>query len=263
MLGLAILLGLAFLTLAASWLSPYDPAAQDLSQVLSPPSVAHPLGTDYLGRDMLARLLYGGRLSLMIGFVAVGMGAGVGVPLGAVSGYYGGWVDLVVQRLADVLLSFPGILLALALVAILGTGLQNVILSVGIGAVPVFVRLVRASALVIKQETYVEAARALGARDRRIVFRHVVPNAMAPVIVQATLSLGTAILVAAGLGFLGLGVKPPTPEWGTILGEGRGYIFSAPSLAVLPGLAIFAAVVGFNLVGDGLRESLDPTMRNS
>lgn len=261
-LGLAILAGLTFLTLAAPFLTPHDPVDQTLPLALSAPSMAHPLGADYLGRDMLARLLYGGRLSLVIGFFAVAIGAGVGVPLGAISGYCGGWTDMIVQRLADILLSFPGILLALSLVAILGVGLQNVIISVGISAVPAFIRLVRASVLTVKGQTYIEAARALGAGDGRIIFRHVLPNAMAPIIVQATLSLGTAILVAAGLGFLGLGVQPPTPEWGAILGEGRNYIFRAPSLAVLPGLAIFSAVAGFNLVGDGLREALDPSMRN-
>jgi len=261
MMGLGLLALLLALSLAAPVLTSYDPIRQNLSQVLRPVSADHPLGTDYLGRDMLARLLYGGRLSLLIGFLAVGIGLAVGVPLGAISGFQGGRTDLVIQRFADILLSFPGFLLALSLVAILGVGLRNVIISVGISAVPSFIRLVRGSVLSIREQVYVEAAHALGQKQRVIIFRHVLPNAMAPVIVQATLSLGFAILVAAGLGFLGLGVQPPTPEWGTMLGEGRQYIFRAPSLTTFPGLAIFLAVLGFNLFGDGLRDACDPRMR--
>ena len=261
MMGLGLLALLLALSLVAPLLTSYDPIRQNLSQVLRPVSADHPLGTDYLGRDMLARLLYGGRLSLLIGFLAVGIGLAVGVPLGAISGFQGGRTDLVIQRFADILLSFPGFLLALSLVAILGVGLRNVIISVGISAVPSFIRLVRGSVLSIREQVYVEAAHALGQRRAVIIFRHVLPNAMAPVIVQATLSLGFAILVAAGLGFLGLGVQPPTPEWGTMLGEGRQYIFRAPSLTTFPGLAIFLAVLGFNLFGDGLRDALDPRMR--
>ncbi|MFQ5830149.1 MAG: ABC transporter permease [Candidatus Methylomirabilia bacterium] len=261
MVGLGLLVLLLALALAAPLLTSYDPERQNLSEVLKPLSAAHPLGTDHLGRDMFARILYGGRLSLLIGFLAVGLGLAVGVPLGAISGFQGGRTDLIIQRFADILLSFPGILLALSLVAILGVGLRNVIIAVGIGAVPSFIRLVRGSVLSIREQVYVEAAHALGQRRRVIIFRHVLPNAMAPVIVQATLSLGFAILVAAGLGFLGLGVQPPTAEWGTMLGEGRQYIFRAPALTTFPGLAIFLAVLGFNLFGDGLRDALDPRMR--
>jgi ABC-type dipeptide/oligopeptide/nickel transport system permease subunit len=260
MAGLILLVVLLVLALAAPLLTSYNPERQSLSQALRPISWAHPLGTDHLGRDILARLLYGGRLSLMIGFLAVGLGVAIGVPLGAVSGFQGGLTDLVIQRLADILLSFPGFLLALSLVAILGVGLQNVIISVGISAVPSFIRLVRGSVLSIREQVYVQAADAIGQRRVLIIFRHVLPNAMAPVIVQATLSLGFAILVAAGLGFLGLGVQPPTPEWGTMLGEGRQYIFRAPGLTTYPGLVIFLAVLGFNLFGDGLRDALDPRM---
>jgi ABC-type dipeptide/oligopeptide/nickel transport system permease subunit len=255
MAGLGLLLALFALGLAAPMLTPYDPVRQNLSRALQPMSAAHPLGTDHLGRDMLARILHGGRLSLLIGLLAVGVGVAVGVPLGAISGFQGGRTDLIIQRFADILLSFPGFLLALSLVAILGVGLQNVIISVGISAVPSFIRLVRGSVLQIREQVYVEAAHALGQTRRAIIFRHVLPNAMAPVIVQATLSL-------AGLGFLGLGVQPPTPEWGTMLGEGRQYIFRAPSLTTFPGLAIFLAVLGFNLFGDGLRDALDPRMRS-
>jgi ABC-type dipeptide/oligopeptide/nickel transport system permease subunit len=260
MAGLVLLVGLFVLALAAPLLTSYNPERQSLSEALRPLSLAHPLGTDHLGRDMLARLLYGGRLSLLIGFLAVGLGVVIGVPLGAISGFQGGLTDLVIQRFADVLLSFPGFLLALSLVAILGVGLQNVIISVGISAVPSFIRLVRGSVLSIREQVYVQAAHAIGQRRSVIIFRHVLPNAMAPVIVQATLSLGFAILVAAGLGFLGLGVQPPTPEWGTMLGEGRQYIFRAPGLTTYPGLVIFLAVLGFNIFGDGLRDALDPRM---
>lgn len=261
-LGLAILLFLAGLATIAPLLTSYDPEHQQLSRVLLSPSLTYPLGTDYLGRDILTRLLYGARLSLLIGFLAVAIGLLVGLPLGAISGYYGSWVDLIIQRIADILLSFPGFLLALSLVAILGIGLQNVVISVGISAVPSFIRLVRGSVLTIRELTYVEAAKSVGVRDGSIIVRHVMPNAMTPVIVQATLNLGTAILTAAGLGFLGLGVQPPTPEWGTMLGEGRNYIFSNPNMATFPGLAIFFAVLGFNLLGDGLRDALDPRMKH-
>ncbi|HEY7200265.1 MAG TPA: ABC transporter permease [Candidatus Dormibacteraeota bacterium] len=239
----------------------YDPIHQDLSQAFLPISAAHPLGTDDLGRDELVRLLYGARYTLTLGFAAVAIGLAVGVPMGAVSGYFGGWVDLGSQRVTDVLLAFPNILLALALVASLGVGLQNVIISVGITSIPIFVRLVRASALSVRELPYVEAGRALGVASPIILLRHVVPNSLAPVIVQASLQLGAAILIAAGLGFLGLGVQNPTPEWGTMLGSSRNYIFSDPNLATFPGLAIFGAVLAFNLMGDGLRDALDPRLR--
>jgi ABC-type dipeptide/oligopeptide/nickel transport system permease subunit len=261
MVGLFILVMLLALAMAAPLLTEHDPERQKLLDALQSPSWTHPLGTDHLGRDLLARLFYGGRLSLLIGLLAVGMGLAVGVPLGAVSGYYGGLTDLLIQRLADGLLSFPGFLLALSLVSILGVGLQNVIIAVGVGAIPSFIRLVRGSVLSIRELSYVEAAQALGLGRGVIIVKHVLPNALAPVIVQSTLNLGSAILVAAGLGFLGLGVQPPTAEWGAMLGEGRQYIFSAPSMITFPGLAIFLTVLGFNLLGDGLRDALDPRLR--
>ncbi len=259
--GLALLALLVLLALAAPLVTPWNPEQNRLSDALQNPSAAHLLGTDHLGRDILARILYGARSSLFIGFAAVGVGLLVGVPLGAVSGFYGGWVDLTVQRLIDILLSFPGFLLALSLVAVLGIGRENVIMAVGLGAVPAFVRLVRASTLSVRSTTYVEAARGLGAAGPRIISRHVLPNALAPVVVQATLGLGSALLTAAGLGFLGLGVQQPTPEWGSMLGEGRQYIFSNPNMATFPGLAIFLTVLGFNLAGDGLRDAIDPGLR--
>jgi ABC-type dipeptide/oligopeptide/nickel transport system permease subunit len=260
MIGLCVLGLMLGLVLTVPFWTTHDPKRQQLSRVLRPLSTQHPLGTDHLGRDMLARLFYGGRLSLLIGGFAVGIGLIVGVPLGALSGFQGGLTDLLIQRLADVLLSFPGFLLALSLVSMLGVGLHNVIIAVGISAIPSFIRLVRGSVLSIREHMFVEAVRALGQRPHIILIRHILPNAMAPIIVQATLNLGSAILVAAGLGFLGLGVQPPTAEWGTMLGEGRQYIFRAPLLTLFPGLAIFLAVLGFNLLGDGLRDALDPRL---
>ncbi len=258
--GIGVLAAYAVLTAVGPPLLHYDPIAQALNDARLPPSPAHWLGTDQLGRDELVRLMYGARYSLTIGLAAVLLGLAVGVPLGAISGYFGGWADLLLQRLTDVLLSFPGFLLALSLVAVVGIGLRNVIIAVGVSAIPAFIRLVRASALSVREQPFVESARAAGVPTRRIVVRYVVANSLAPVIVQATLYLGTAILVAAGLGFLGLGVQPPTPEWGTMLGEARNDIFANPNLATFPGLAIFLAVLAFNLLGDGLRDALDPRL---
>jgi ABC-type dipeptide/oligopeptide/nickel transport system permease subunit len=256
--GLGILGFFFVLALLAPLASSYSPEENHLEQALSDPTSTHWLGTDHLGRDILARLMYGARFSLLIGFAAVALGLLIGLPVGAVSGFYGGWVDLVIQRVIDVLLSFPGFLLALSLVAVLGVGLDNVIIAVGLGVLPAFVRLVRASTLSIRYRTYVEASRAFGQPSLLIIWRHVVPNVLGPVAVQATFGLGSALLTAAALGFLGLGVQGPTPEWGSMLGEGRQYIFSNPNLATFPGLAIFLTVLGFNLAGDGLRDALDP-----
>jgi ABC-type dipeptide/oligopeptide/nickel transport system permease subunit len=258
--GLLVLCTFLLVAIAAPLETGYDPAETRLDETLREPSAQHALGTDQQGRDVLARLVYGGRFSLLIGFAAVGLGLAIGVPLGAISGFYGGWVDLSIQRIVDVLLSFPGFLLALTLVAVLGVGLENVILAVGLGVVPAFVRLVRASTLSIRYQAYVDAARSYGASGPLIIWRHVLPNALGPVVVQATLGLGSTLLTAAGLGFLGLGVQAPTPEWGSMLGEGRQYIFNSPNLATFPGVAIFLTVLGFNLAGDGLRDALDPTV---
>lgn len=259
--GIVIIAALAFLAVAAPLLTPYDPEQQNLAAALQPPSAEHLLGTDNLGRDIFARIMYGGRISLLIGVLAVGIAIAIGVPLGLLSGYFGGWVDMVIQRIADIMLSFTTFLLALALVAVLGVGLRNVIIATGIGVVPQFIRLTRGLALSLREQVYVEAATAFGVRDLTILGRHVLRNSLTPIIVYATLNIGITILVAAGLGFLGLGVQPPTPEWGTMLGEGREYIFHASYLATFPGLAIFLAVLAFNLVGDGLRDALDPNLR--
>jgi ABC-type dipeptide/oligopeptide/nickel transport system permease subunit len=260
-IGIAILLLFTFLAVAAPLLTPYDPAKQALESAFQRPSAAHPLGTDNLGRDILARIMYGGRYTLMIGILAVSLATVVGVPLGLVSGYFGGWVDMVIQRVADIMLSFNPFLLALLLVAVLGVGLQSVIIAAGIGVVPQFIRLARGQALAVREEIYVQAADSFGASRASILWRHIARNSLTPIVVFATLNIGLTILIAAGLGFLGLGVQPPASEWGTMLGEGREYIFYAAYTSAFPGLAIFLVVLGFNLAGDGLRDALDPSLR--
>ncbi len=218
----------------------------------------HLLGTDEQGRDVLSRLVHGAWISLFIGLISVTIGVGVGVPVGAISGFLGGTTDIVVQRIVDILLAFPGILLAIVLVATFGTGLGNVMIAVGIASIPVYARIVRGSVLSVKNREYVEAARAMGRRGMPILFRHVIPNSLAPIIVQSSLQMAIAILFAAGLGFLGLGARPPQPEWGLMLARGREYLAVAPHVATFPGLAIVLVVLGFNLVGDALRDALDP-----
>ena len=260
-LGLAVLGIYALAAIFGPIVFAFNPGQNHLIEVLQPPGQGgHLLGTDNFGRDELLLLVYGSRYTLGLGVMAVALGLAVGVPLGAISGYFGGWVDIVIQRFTDILLAFPAIVLALALVAGLGVGLRNVVIAVGVSSVPGFIRLVRADSLRLRELPFVEAAKGLGVSSWVILLRHVIPNAMAPVIVQATLQMGFAILLAASLGFFGLGIQPPTPEWGQLLGEARNYIFSDPNLATLPGLAIFAAVLAFNLVGDGLRDALDPRL---
>lgn len=260
-IGILILLVFAVVALAAPLLTPYDPAQQSLQSAFEKPSASHPLGTDNLGRDILARIMFGGRYTLMIGILAVSLASVIGVPLGLVSGYFGGWVDLVIQRIADIMLSFNPFLLALLLVAVLGVGLQSVIIAAGIGVIPQFIRLARGQALSLREEVYVQAADAFGASRFSILRRHIGRNSLTPIVVFATLNVGLTVLVAAGLGFLGLGVQPPSSEWGTMLGEGREYIFYASYTSTFPGLAIFLVVLGFNLAGDGLRDALDPSLR--
>jgi ABC-type dipeptide/oligopeptide/nickel transport system permease subunit len=261
--GILILGAFAVAAAIAPLVLPYHPNAADFDRVLQRPSAAHPFGTDNLGRDLFTRVVFGARVSFLIGTLGVALSVLLGVPLGLISGYWGGKVDLLLQRLVDILLAFPGFLLALTLVAVLGVGVTNVVVSVGLATAPTYVRLVRGVVLSVREQTYVEAARALGVPDGRIIMRHVLPNCLAPLIVQSTLQLGTAILTAAGLGFLGLGVRPPTPEWGTMLGEGQTYVFSSWYIATFPGVAIFLAVMAFNLLGDGLRDALDPRMTHA
>ena len=256
------MLVLVIVALLAPYLAPYDPIEQSLERRLEPPSMDHWLGTDDFGRDILSRIIHGSRISLRIGLISISIALTAGTALGLLAGYRGGLYDALVMRLVDVMLAFPSILLAIAIVAITGPGIDNVMVAVSIVLVPQFARLVRASVLSVRETAYVEAARALGARDFRIVMRHVLPNCMAPLIVKSTLSMATAILDAAGLSFLGLGAQPPTPEWGAMLSGGRELMLNAPWVMTGPGLAIFLVVLGLNLFGDGLSEVLDPN-RNS
>jgi ABC-type dipeptide/oligopeptide/nickel transport system permease subunit len=238
-----------------------NPSAPNLMNSLEGPSFKDPLGTDELGRSILGRIIYGSRISLVIAVGVVFVGLICGIPLGLISGYYGGKIDFLIQRATDAMLAFPGFLLALALVAVLGVGINNTVISIGISMIPLYIRLVRGCVLSIREEVYVEAARAVGTRDAQILLRHILPNVMVPITVQTSLSMGTAILFAAGLGFLGIGVQPPTPEWGAMLGSARSYLFHAPHVATFPGIAIFLAVLSFNLLGDGLRDALDPRFK--
>ncbi len=260
MAGTVCIILLFLVALLAPQIAPYDPFDTDFFHTLEGPSRDHLLGRDDLGRDVLSRIIYGTRISLNIGFISVAIGLVVGLPVGAISGYYGGKLDLIVQRLVDIMMAFPGMLLAIVIVSVMGVGLVNAMIAVGIVSIPTYIRLVRGSVLSVKNKEYVEAARALGVNDKRIIFRHVVPQCLAPIIVQSSLQVGTAILWAAGLGFLGLGAQAPIPEWGAMLSQGRGYIRTAHHVTTFPGLAIMLAVLGFNLLGDGLRDALDPKM---
>ena len=264
--GLVVILLFFAAALLASSLSPYDPLAQDLNRRLQGPSSAHPLGTDDFGRDILSRVMYGARLSLTVGFMSVGMAVVGGLLLGLVAGFYttGRWgrmIDIIIMRTSDILLAFPAVLLAIAIVTAFGPGLRNAMLAIAIIYLPRFIRIVRAAILVEKEHTYIEAGQALGMSHRRLLLRHLLPNVISPVIVQATLGLAEAIIEAAALSFLGLGATPPTPEWGAMLSEGRSYLRVAPWVTFFPGLAIFLIVVSFNLLGDGLRDALDPRLR--
>ncbi len=258
LIGGGILCMLLLMALLAPVLAPYDPLAQDLYQRLQPPSTDHWFGTDDFGRDILSRIVYGSRISLRIGLIAISLALTGGTLFGLVAGYRGGMVDMLIMRSMDLMLAFPSILLAIAIVAVIGPGIENAILAVSIVLVPQFARLVRSSVLTVREATYVEAARALGATESRLLFYSILPNCTAPLIVQTTLGMGTAILDAAGLSFLGLGAQPPVPEWGAMLSGGRELLLRAPWVMTFPGLAIFAVVLGLNLFGDGLRDALDP-----
>ena len=257
-----VILGLFLLTaLLAPLLSPYDPIVQALVDRRQPPSAQHWLGTDDLGRDMLSRIVFGTRLSLQVGIVSVSLAIVVGALVGAVAGYLGGWFDALVMRLMDIMLAFPALLLAIAIVTILGPGLMNMLYAIAIVSIPAYARIVRASVLSVREQDFVLAALGIGATPGRVLFRHIVPNCLTPLIVQGTLGIGTAILDAAGLSFLGLGAQPPTPELGAMLGQGRAAVFTAPHIVLFPGIAIMLTVLGFNLLGDGLRDALDPRLR--
>ena len=260
MIGGAILLILVLGTIFSGVVAPYDPAEQIPNASLQPPSRQYLFGTDVYGRDMFSRVLYGGRISLSIGLVSVAIAASVGVILGLLSGYYGGWVDSLIMRFMDMILALPGLLLALVIVAMLGPSINNVMIAVGTSTIPVFTRIVRGSVLSARSMTYVEAARVVGCPDQLILRRHILPNVVAPIIVLATLNIAIAILIGASLSYLGVGVQPPTPEWGSMLSQGRDYLLGQWWITTFPGIAIFVAVLSINLAGDGLREALDPRM---
>lgn len=265
--GLFIVAIFAFLALAAPWVAPHDPALIHDNALIHPPfwndgSVpGYWLGTDDVGRDFLSRLIYGARVSMTVGFMVVVVSLSIGTLLGLIAGYAGGWVDIVVMRAVDILMSLPSILLAIVVVTVLGQNLMNAILAVSVTVIPGFVRLVRAQVLVEKNKQYVVASRSFGASSLRQIFVNILPNCMAPVIVQASLGFSDGILNVAALGFLGLGAQPPTAEWGTMLSDARSFIETAPWLVTLPGLCILILVLGFNLLGDGLRDALDPRLK--
>jgi peptide/nickel transport system permease protein len=256
--GAALVLLIVFMAVFAPWLSHYDPVQASFMTVRQAPSAAHWFGTDELGRDVLSRLLWGARASLLAGVVSVGIAVVIGVPLGLLAGYFGKLVDGVISRIADALLSIPFLILAIALAAFLGPSLTNAMAAIGISAMPRFVRLTRGQAITVKAEEYVEGARAIGLGHARIIVRYILPNVLPPIIVQASLTIATAIIAEASLSFLGLGQLPPAPSWGSMLNTAKDFVSQAPWMSIFPGIAIFLAVLGFNLLGDGLRDALDP-----
>jgi len=261
MSGLVMVGGLFAVSLFAPWLAPYDPGFIDLKEVLMAPSADHWLGTDPLGRDVLSRIIYGAQVSLKVGFVAVGLATCIGLMVGALAGFYGGWVDLVLMRFVDLMLCFPSFFLILAVIAVLEPSIWNIMVVIGLTGWMGVARLVRAEFLSLREREFVVAARALGASDRRLILRHLLPNALAPVMVSATLGVAGAILTESALSFLGLGVQPPTPSWGNILTAGKDNIEIAWWLSVFPGLAILVTVMSYNLLGEGIREAIDPRLK--
>jgi peptide/nickel transport system permease protein len=259
--GLVLVTGLFLVSLLASWIAPYDPNFIDITAILMPPSSLHLMGTDSLGRDVFSRIIYGSQISLKVGFVAVGLATFIGVLLGAVAGYYGGWVDNLLMRAVDLMLCFPTFFLILAVIAVLEPSIWNIMVIIGLTGWMGVACLVRAEFLTLREREFVQAARSLGARDGRIIFRHLLPNALAPVMVSATLGVAGAILTESALSFLGLGVQPPTPSWGNILTAGKDNIEIAWWLSVFPGLAILITVMGYNLLGEGIREAIDPRLK--
>jgi peptide/nickel transport system permease protein len=261
MVGAFLIASFLFMALFAHVIAPYDPIAQDWKNVQQAPSASHPFGTDELGRDLLSRVIHGARISITIGLISVSIGLILGMSIGLIAGFFGGVWDNVLMRIMDIMLAIPYVLLAIAIVAILGPGLWNTMIAIGIVTIPQFARIVRSSVLEIKATDYVEAARAIGAGNLRIMLRHILVNSLSPIIVQSTMTIASAILNAAALGFLGLGAQPPIPEWGVMLSDGRLLLLVAPWIVTFPGIAIMLSVLGFNMLGDGLRDALDPRMR--
>ena len=261
MAGAVVLTVFAMAAIFAGFVAPHDPLLQVWSETLEEPSLKHPMGTDDLGRDLLSRIIYGGRVSLQVGMLSVGVAAGIGVAAGLLAGYHGGWLDTVIMRIVDATLAFPSLLLAILIVGVLGPSLRNAMLAIAVAFIPAFARITRASTLSVRELEYVEASQALGAGTLHIIRRAVLPNLLSPIIVATSLSMGVAILIEAGLSFLGLGIQPPTPAWGSMLSFGRKFITIAWWFSMFPGLAIFLTVLSLNFVGDGLREALDPRQR--
>lgn len=262
MLGLVIIVLLILVALFAPLIAPYDYTELDLSAIYSGPSREHLLGTDRLGRDILSRLIYGTQQSLRIGIFSVAIGAVLGVILGALAGFYGGKTDNIIMRLLDIYQSIPGMLLSIALATSLGPGVNNAIFAIGISTIPVYSRIIRASIMTVRDKEYIEAATSINASDFRIITRHVIPNAIAPLIVEITMNIGNSIIMAATLSFIGLGAQPPSPEWGAMLSEGRNFMRDYGYLVIYPGICIMASVLSFNMLGDGLRDALDPRLKN-
>ena len=258
MFGFAVVAFFILIAILAPWLAPYDPLATSWSAVRAAPSAAHWFGADELGRDVLSRIVWGTRASILAGVVSVSISLALGVPIGMAAGYLGRWVDALISRVTDAMLACPFLILAIALAAFLGPSLTNAMIAIGISATPIFIRLTRAQVLAAKSEDYVEAARALGNPHLRIALRHILPNIVAPLIVQATLAIAAAVIAEASLSFLGLGQQPPAPSWGSMLNTARNYVDQAPWMAIWPGVSIFLLVLSFNLLGDGLRDALDP-----
>lgn len=264
--SLAIILLFVFGAIFAPWLTPYPEQGRGEPNVLEkflPPSWQHPLGTDNLGRDVLARILFGGRTSLSIGFLVVIIAVAIGTPLGALAGYFGGWLDEAIMRLTDIFLAFPSLLLAIAIAAALGPSFTNAMIAVALTWWPWYTRLVRAQTLSLRERSFVEAARGIGVREGTVILRHILPNVMTPVLVQATMDIGSAILTGAAMSFIGLGAQPPTPDWGQMVNLGRIYFINHPWLATFPGLAIFLVSLSFNLLGDSIRDIADPRTRRA
>ena len=262
MLGLFVIVLMILMAIFAPLIAPYGYETQNMKAVYLPPCKEHLLGTDRLGRDILSRLIYGARQSLRIGIFSVAIGAVLGTTLGAIAGFYGGKTDNIIMRILDIYQSIPGMLLSIALAASLGPGVNNAILAVGISTIPVYSRIIRASIMTVRDKEYIEAATAINASDFRIITRHVLPNAFAPLIVEITMNIGNSILMAATLSFIGLGAQPPSPEWGAMLSEGRNFMRDYGYLVIYPGICIMASVLSFNMLGDGLRDALDPRLKN-
>ena len=261
--GLVLITVFALAAVFAPLLAPANPLKQDLAARLKSPMAAHWLGTDQLGRDVLSRMIFGARISLLVGVVVVGLAGSVGTVVGLIAGYSGGWLDEGLMRLTDVFFAFPALILAMAISGALGPSLTNAMIAIAVVSWPVYARLVRAQVLSLREREYVTAARSLGASTARIIWQHILPNTLAPLLVQASFDMGGAILAAAGLSFIGFGTQPPTPEWGVMISDGRNYISTQPWLSLFPGLAILFTVAAFNLIGDGLRDAFDPRLRGT